>query len=257
MGRVGAMRGHALLCALAFVLALAVAGNLKWPGLAPPTAAADIADMSVRVPVLAYHGIDYSDSVYSVTPEQLDEQCRWLVENGYTAITVWQFWDAVAGFGQLPPLPVVLTVDDGLSSALAFAEVLHRYGMPGTYFVNNESYLTHDQIYSLAQRGAVQAHAASHASLRGLNYDIQLAEIAHNVSHLEQITGQPVRFLAWPFGDSDASAVQAASAAGIVGAFGLGGTAANTGSIDPYYIPRIMMTSDDDLATFAAKVITW
>lgn len=254
MGRVGRMRGNALVCAITFALVVAGFGIPSGLALAPETSAERV---GVRVPVLAYHGVDYSGSIYSVTPEQLDEQCRWLVENGFTVITVWQFWDAVTGVGTLPPLPVILTVDDGLPSTLAFADVLARYGMSGSYFVNSESHLTPDQIYSLAQRGAVQAHTASHASLLGLDFDSQLAEITHNVAHLEQITGQSVRFLAWPFGDSDASAVQAASAAGIIGAFGLGGTAANTGAIDPYYIPRIMMTSDDDLATFAAKVTSW
>lgn len=254
MGRDGAMRGHALVCALALVLALAGSGNVIWPGLAPPAAAADIA---VRVPILVYHGVDYSGNTYSVTPEQLDEQCRWLVEHGYTTITIWQFWDAVAGTGQLPPLPIVLTNDDGLPSAPTFAEILGRYGMSGTYFINSSSYLTTDQIASLSLQGGVQAHTVSHANLAGMNFDSQFSEIAQNMADLEQMTGQPVVFLAWPFGASDPGAVRAAAAAGIVAAFGLGGTAANTGAVDPYHVPRIMMTSEDDLATFAAKVTTW
>lgn len=254
MGRVGAMRGRALLCAFMFVLAFAGLGNLSRPEASTPAAAADI---GVRVPILTYHGIDYSGSMYSITPEQLDEQCRWLVENGYTAITIWQFWDAVAGTGQLPPLPVVLTADDGLTSAMTFAEILGRYGMSGTYFVNSQSYLTTDQIASLALQGGVQAHSVTHANLRGMGYEAQFQEIAQNMADLQQMTGQPVRFMAWPFGESDDSAVQAAAAAGIVAAFGLTGTAANTGAIDPYYIPRIMIMNDDDLTTFAAKVTSW
>jgi peptidoglycan/xylan/chitin deacetylase (PgdA/CDA1 family) len=213
--------------------------------------------VGVRVPVLAYHGVDYSGSPMSVTPEQLDEQCRWLLEHGYTAITAGQFWDAVMGYGSLPPNPVILTNDDGSPSALAFADILGRYGMVGTYFINNTSYLTADQILSLAQRGSVEAHTASHVRLPGLDAQTQYAEVADNKLYLEQITGVPVRFLAWPFGESDDSAVQAAAAAGIVAAFGLNGTAANTGALDPYYIPRLMMMASDDLGTFAAKVTTW
>jgi peptidoglycan/xylan/chitin deacetylase (PgdA/CDA1 family) len=237
-----------------FVLALAGLGKLFWSESSSPAAAADI---GVRVPILTYHGIDYSGSMYSITPEQLDEQCRWLVENGYTSITVWQFWDAVAGSGQLPPLPVVLTADDGLTSALTFAEVLGRHGMSGTYFINSGSYLTTDQIASLALQGGVQAHTVNHANLAGMSYDAQFQEIAQNMADIERLTGQPVRFLAWPFGASDSSASEAAAAAGIVAAFGLGGTAANTGAVDPFYIPRIMITNEDDLATFAAKVTSW
>ncbi len=252
MGRVGTRRSAALLRALILVL---ICSALPVTAGGMPGAAAQV--VGVRVPVLAYHNVDYSGMAHSVTPEQLDAQCRWLMENGYTAITLGQFWDAAMGFGQLPPNPVVLTNDDGWASATIFADILGRYGMVGTYFINNDSPLTLDQIVSLSYRGGVEAHTATHPNLSGLDFETQYAEIAQNKAYIEQITGQPVRFLAWPFGDSDANAVQAAAAAGIVAAFGLNGTAANTAALDPYYIPRIMMMIDDDLAMFAAKVASW
>lgn len=213
--------------------------------------------VSARVPVLVYHNVDYSGTEYSVTPEQLDEQCRWLSENGYTSITVHQLWDAVMGIGTLPANPVVLTNDDGWSSALTFAEILGRYGLVGNYFINNVSQLTADQILTLAQYGPVQAHTATHQMLSQSDYEGQLAEISQNVTYLEQITGQPVRFIAWPFGEFNASAIEAAVASGIVGAFGLNGTGCVLHSVDPYSVPRIMMVVSDDLDTFAAKVSWW
>ncbi len=242
-------RRGACMHALVFVLLWSVL-----PGTVPDAAAQG---MGTRVPILTYHQVDYSGSAYSITPEQLDAQCRWLLENGYTAITLGQFWDAAMGLGALPPNPVVLTNDDGWGSALTFADILGRYGMAGTYFINNVSPLTADQIVSLAQRGAVEAHTVTHAALVGMDYDAQFTEIAENKTYLEQITGQPVRFLAWPFGACDANAIQAAAAAGIVAAFGLGGTAANTGAIDPYNIPRLMMGIETDLAMFASMVTIW
>jgi hypothetical protein len=96
-------------------------------------------EAAVRVPVLVYHGVDYSGLEESVTPEQLDAQARWLVDNGYTSITLWQFWDAAMGYASLPANPVLLTNDDGTPSALTFAEILARYGLVGNYFVNNSS----------------------------------------------------------------------------------------------------------------------
>lgn len=86
--------------------------------VAPATAPSDTTVIAAqdgfgRVPILAYHNVDYSGSAYSVTPEQLDEHCRWLVENGYVAITLDQFWEAATGYGKLPPNPVLLTNDDG------------------------------------------------------------------------------------------------------------------------------------------------
>ena len=189
-----------------------------------------------------------------LTPRQLNQQCRWLVEHGYTSITLRQFWRAARGLADLPPNPVILTNDDGDPSARTFARILERYGLVGNYFVNNVSPLTRRQIRSLAQRGSVEAHTVSHVALSGLDYEDQVAEIAENRAYLEEITGQPVRFLAWPYGDVNESAIEAAAAAGIVMAFGLGATAADLDTTDWYAIPRMTIFVDDDLETFAAKV---
>ena len=149
---------------------------------------------------------------------------------------------------------MILTNDDGDPSTRRFARILERYGLVGTYFVNNVSPLTRRQIRSLAQRGSVEAHTVSHVALSGLDYEDQVAEIAENRAYLEEITGQPVRFLAWPYGDVNESAIEAAAAAGIVVAFGLGATAADLDTTDRYTIPRMTIFVDDDLETFAAKV---
>jgi len=207
-----------------------------------------------RVPILVYHTVDESGNTYSLTPRQLNEQCRWLVEHGYTSITMRQFWRAARGLADLPPHPVMLTNDDGDPSARKFAKILERYGLVGNYFVNNVSHLTRREIWLLAQRGSVEAHTVSHVALSGLDYEDQIAEIAGNQSYLEEITGQPVRFLAWPYGDVNASAIEAATATGIVMAFGLGATAADLDTTDWYSIPRMAIFVDDDLKTFAAKV---
>ena len=252
MGRVGA-RCDARSFGRALLLFLVFFGGFVGAARTPVAEAQGVS----RVPILVYHAVDYSGSTYSVTPEQLAEQCRWLLDNGYTAITVGEFWDASLGYAKLPPNPIVLTNDDGWPSAMTFADILGQHGMVGTYFVNNTSPLAPDQIRSLAARGEVQPHTVSHAAMSGLDYAGQLAEIAGNKTYLEEITGLPMRFLAWPFGDSNESAAQAAAASGIVGAFGLGGTAAQIGAIDPYHVPRITIGIDTDIATFGAMVSLW
>jgi peptidoglycan/xylan/chitin deacetylase (PgdA/CDA1 family) len=209
---------------------------------------------AARVPILVYHTVDESRNTYSITRRQLNRQCRWLVEHGYTTITLRQFWRATRGLADLPPNPVILTNDDGDLSARRFARILDRYGLIGNYFVNNVSPLTRRQIWSLAERGSVEAHTVSHVALSGLDYKDQVREIAENRAYLEEITGRRVRFLAWPYGDMNESAIEAAEAAGIDVAFGLGGTAADVDVVDRYTIPRMTIFVHDDLATFAAKV---
>jgi peptidoglycan/xylan/chitin deacetylase (PgdA/CDA1 family) len=239
-----------------FIFAVAGLGlPTVWPGNMRIAAAQDSFG---RVPVLAYHSIGYGGTAYEITPELLDAECQWLVSNGYAPVSVWQFWEAATGLGKLPPNPVVMANDDGWPSCMIFADiVVGRYGFPATFFINNVSPITADQIATLSQYGPVQAHTATHRDLAGLDYDSQLSEIADNKTYLEQITGQPVSFLAWPNGSSNASAVQAATAAGIAGAFGLHGAAAQIDALDLFYIPRIMMEAGDDTNSFAAKVRGW
>ena len=218
---------------------------------------AKASSIGVRVPILVYHNIDNSGSAFSTTPEMLDAHVRWLIENGYTGITLGQLWDAMYNGGILPANPIVLTNDDGWPSAVTFAGILSAYGMIGNYFINNYSDLSPDQILYLLQNGPVQAHTANHQYLSKLDYATQFAEISENKAYIESITGVPVRFVAWPFGDWNQSAVEAAAAAGIVGGFGLGGTGCVVGGVDPFNIPRIMMEATDTLDTFASKVNAW
>lgn len=249
MGGAGIWRAaRAIVCVLVLVLASLAAS-------VPASAAEEY--VPVRVPILVYHNVDYSGTEFSVTPEQLDAQARWLIENGYTAITTWQFWEAAMGYGTLPANPVMLTNDDGWSSAMTFAEVLSRYGLVGNYFIPSVTELSPEQILTLTQYGSVNAHTATHQYLSQLGYEAQLAEISQNMTYLQQITGQTVQFMAWPFGDHNESAVQAAAAAGIIGAFALNGTGCILHTMNPYSIPRIMMTAGDDMETFAAKVSWW
>jgi peptidoglycan/xylan/chitin deacetylase (PgdA/CDA1 family) len=206
------------------------------------------------VPILMYHHVDYSGTTYAVTPEQLAEQCAWLSANGYTAITLTEFFNAAFAGALLPAKPVVLTADDGWATALTFAEIIGRYGFVGNYFVNNESEITPDQVAYLAQIGEVEDHTVSHAMLSQLGYDDQYAEIANNKWYLESVTGQAVEFIAWPYGDWNGSAVQAAADAGLVGGFDAWGGPADLTALDPWHIPRILIAGEYDLDTFVAVV---
>jgi peptidoglycan/xylan/chitin deacetylase (PgdA/CDA1 family) len=234
--------------------ALVAAGVALGMRQAPGPAAAQ---SSTRIPVLCYHNIDHSGSAYSTTPEMLDAQCSWLASNGFTPISVYQLWNAFSLGEALPANPVMLTNDDGWSSAVTFAQTLGAHGMTGNYFINNYSPLSASEILLLAQNGPVQAHTANHQLMSQLDPATQSAEIVNNQAYISGITGQPVQFLAWPFGDHGPSAVQAARDAGILLAFGLGGAPCYVGTSDIYSIPRIMMEVGDTLDSFASKVMHW
>src|SRR5215211_3370191 len=119
-------RFRTLLCGLVLMLVL----NGPFVGTAAVPLEASLS-VPARVPILVYHTVDESGNTYSLTPRHLDEQCRWLVEHGYTSITLRQFWRAARGLADLPPNPVMLTNDDGDPSARKFAKILERYGLVG------------------------------------------------------------------------------------------------------------------------------
>lgn len=90
------------------------------------------------VPVLMYHhfveqGPAGADTV--VSAPRFEEQMQALRDGGYTAITPEQLIDYVDGKGQLPPKPVLITMDDGYTSNLDIAApILEKYGMRATIF---------------------------------------------------------------------------------------------------------------------------
>lgn len=215
------------------------------------------AQSATRVPVLCFHNIDHSGSGYSTTPELLEAECQWLTANGYTTISVNQLWNAVSLGESLPVNPVMLTNDDGWASSITFAQTLGGHGMVGNYFINNYSPLSASDIQFLAQNGPVQAHTANHPMMSQLDSSTQSAEIATNQAYISEITGKPVQFLAWPFGDFNAGALQAAKDCGILAAFGLGGAPCYVGASDVFALPRIMIEATDTLDTFASKVAHW
>jgi len=212
------------------------------------------ADDIGRIPVLMYHHIDYSGGTYAVTPEQLSEQMNWLATNGYTSITLAEFYHGAFAGGFLPAKPVVLTVDDGWTSALTFADILSWYGLTGNYFVTTEGALTWDEIAYLGQIGEVENHTTSHAVLSSRGYEDQYAEIANNTAYLEGATGQTVQFIAWPYGDWNWSAVQAAADSGLIAGFDAWGGPADFTALDPWHIPRVLIAGDYDLETFTAVI---
>lgn len=233
-------------------LGLAGIGALTRQSTQPATA-----QSAARVPILAYHNIDYSGSQYATTPEMLDAQCVWLSTNGYATISVYQLWNAISAGAPLPANPVMLCNDDGWPGTTTFASTLSAHGMVGNYFINNYSPLSASELQLLAQNGPVQAHTANHQMMSHLDPATQVAEIADNQAYLSGITGQSVQFLAWPFGDFNVSALQAARDCGILAAFGLGGVACHVGQGDTLALPRIMMEATDSLETFASKVSHW
>jgi peptidoglycan/xylan/chitin deacetylase (PgdA/CDA1 family) len=217
------------------VLALFLAGIA--PGVAPASARQGV---PAAIPILLYHHIDPTPGEYAVTPEQLETQLAWLNANGYVAITPSQLLAAIAGWGELPANPVMLTVDDGWASQSLFVEAVNRYGMRASYFLPNYAAFSPDQIRALHASGEVCGHTVNHANLAQLPREEQVREITDNKLWLEGIVGGPITCFAYPFGSYTDETVQLVIDAGYQIAFtAWGGPAPLDGSLNPFRVQRI------------------
>ena len=84
------------------------------------------------VPVIMYHSILKDSSLqgrYVVSPLQLENDLKYLSENGYTAITVADLLAYVDEGIPLPEKPVMLTFDDGYYNNYLYAfPLMRKYG---------------------------------------------------------------------------------------------------------------------------------
>jgi biofilm PGA synthesis lipoprotein PgaB len=120
------------------------------------------------VPVITYHDIAEGGGQYTVTPKQFVQQIAMLRAAGFHSITTRQFGQFLSGKGTLPSKPILITFDDGASSAWRVADpVLERYGMHAMLSVitgeigqHAPYYLSRTQLLALRDSGRwdLEAH---------------------------------------------------------------------------------------------------
>ncbi|HLT19539.1 MAG TPA: polysaccharide deacetylase family protein [Thermomicrobiales bacterium] len=207
-----------------------------------------------RIPTLMYHHFGAPASRYQVTYWDFEQQLIWLRDNGYTPITMTAAYAGVFGAAELPEKPVVITFDDGLASQWEAAALLDQYGYPGVFFVHPDSPLTHDQLRDLAARGhEIGSHSSSHPFLTLVSNEQLWQEVSASREALARITGAPIDFFAYPYGDWNGQVVAAVQAAGYCGAVHAWGGAMWTPE-NRWAEPRIEISGDLSLHEFAMFV---
>ena len=89
----------------------------------------------VRPRVLAYHSVDDTGSVLSVSPDQLRRHLALLREEGWRGLTAEEYLARLRG-ERNPAREVLLTFDDGFENFYTLAApMLAEYGYPATVFV--------------------------------------------------------------------------------------------------------------------------
>lgn len=199
----------------------------------------------IGVPILMYHKISYDDNIYSIRPELFDGQMQYLAENGFTAISLSQLADGLAGKSALPAKPVVITFDDGYEDNFTTAlPILEKYGLRGAVFiavdkVGQPGYLSWNQIQVMqAHRTDIGSHTLSHTALTTLSPTQWEQEIKNSKLELEQRLQKPATFLAYPHGKFSPAMFDYLKQVGYTGAFS-GITGLNFQDTNLYTLKRI------------------
>ena len=231
-----------------------------------------------QVPILCYHHIrdiqlaSRADRGYEVTVSQFKAQMKALADSGYQTILPDQYYAYLTKGTPLPPKPVMITYDDTSEEQFSIAKPeMDKYGFKGVYFImtiaiNRPRYMTKEQIKQLADEGHVIAsHTWDHHRVDRLKdentieyrgqkkivneWDFQLANTR---MQLEEITGKPVHYFAYPFGIWSKNALPEIEKRGYKMAFQL---STPRDSAQPLFTVRRMIVSPEWTPTGVIKVM--
>lgn len=179
----------------------------------PPADAATVFAKK-QVPVLCYHQIRNWRSrdsdmakTYIVEEENFRNQIRMLADSGYQTILPDQLHNYLVYNKPLPAKPVMLTFDDtNLDQFTVAAPVLEQYGFRGVFFVMTVSlgrpnYMSKAQVKALSDAGhIIGSHTWDHHNVKKYTEVDWKTQVDKPLRQLQEITGKPVYYFAYPFG---------------------------------------------------------
>jgi len=218
------------------------------------------------VPVIAYHKFSKTKAdAMTVTENAFEQQMRFLKENGYRVITMDEFFGFLDFQSQIPKKSVVITMDDGWRSAYEIAfPILKKYGYPATLFVYTDLIFQSDKtldwnlIAEMSKNGIdVQCHSKTHRNLDRREsresfreyFEAVKKELTESAKIVKRRLNKDVRYLAYPYGDTNHLVVALVVKLGYQGAFTVE-RESNPFFVDPYRIKRSMIYGNFDLKDF-------
>lgn len=221
-----------------------------------------------EVAILGYHAVESNPtSGWAANTEDFTDQMRYLASAGYHVIPIATLYEYLSGTrDSLPADAVVITVDDGFLDAYTeIRPVMKRFAFPWSLYIYprfigaGKNALTWTQVRRLSDEGVdIQGHTMTHAHLMHrshpemseADYAAWLHEqLAGSRIAIQEKTGKPVRFLAYPYGDYDKIVQAEAARSGyVVGLTSESGT--NTRATNLLGLKRFAIISDTTIAQF-------
>ncbi|MBU4450625.1 MAG: polysaccharide deacetylase family protein, partial [Actinobacteria bacterium] len=200
------------------------------------------------IPILAYHDFTKDESKsYDMNIVEFEKQMDYLAAHNYSVISLSELLAGVRA-GQVPPKPIVITIDDGYKSTYTLAyPILKKYNFPATLFIytnfieKNNGSLIWEEIREMTSHNIeIGSHALSHCNLlkyeKNENYETYLARIRREIflskEILESQIGRKVKFFAYPYGAYSSTIKDLAIQAGYEGILNAN-SMNNTLAVDP------------------------
>ncbi|MHC6181359.1 polysaccharide deacetylase family protein [Clostridium sp. JNZ X4-2] len=222
----------------------------------------DLKYNSKSIPILYYHSIDYEKgNELRVPKEKFREEMQYLKENGYTTLTMNEFYDFLVYNKPVPNKSVVITFDDGYKDNYENAfPILKEFGFKATIFIitstidNEKGFLTSSQLKEMQDYGIdIESHTVNHDKLDKLTYDKQLETLKNSKDFLEKLLHKKVNYIAYPYGEWNQDTVRATKAAGYNLAFT---TVAGWAHKDEglYALDRVYISSNHGMDEFQRRL---
>lgn len=212
----------------------------------------------MNVPVLMYHAV--SDNMWGidelfVSPASMEEQLRYLVDNGYEPI----WFSDLAELEQYEK-PVILTFDDGYDDNYTeLLPLLRKYNVKATVFMIAEchGHAAQNDGGAGARDGgsglvSIQSHGLTHADMDAMDEETLIRELGESQRILTRVTGRQPSVLCYPTGRYSDLTLEVAERYYNFGLKMVGGQY-NTAD-DPFLVSRYYVSRYTGLDSFAAMV---
>jgi len=178
------------------------------------------------IPILVYHHIGDKQNWLYVKPEIFRQQMNYLLEKGYTTVTLQEIVTSLNFGVGLPAKPIVLTFDDGYRDFFTNAfPILRERNLKATVFiitqlVDGEDYLTWEQLREIKKSGLITIgdHTLSHKDLVGLLEEEIRSQILEAKNILEANLDLKIEVFAYPYGDSNSKVTKVLQEGGFLAA---------------------------------------
>lgn len=173
-----------------------------------------ISEKDIGIPILLYHEFYKTEppkNLYGVisTPKQFEKDMLYIIDKGYTFVSINDVIDYKNGVKALPEKSVVVTFDDGyMSNYTDIYPILKKYNIPATIFIVNDlvgtgNYFGWEAAKEMQESGliTIASHGHSHVDMTKVDIEEFKEKNASYLKVLEEKLGKPKHVIfAYPYG---------------------------------------------------------